>query len=167
MTIYFKKCAILSILFSIILPLASIRAQVVNDPSAPLLNDIPSPSNSGSSNGGSESAKGFVDKLKARNAKYFLEKLSKDNYNTNVTQGSIIEIIGNFIKTALALAGIFFVGLTIYAGYLWTTSGGNEDKVTKSKGLIYNAVIGLIIVLAAYSISWYVWDKIIGFTMKT
>ena len=44
----------------------------------------------------------------------------------------------------------------LYAGFLWMTSSGDETKVTKAKGLMVNAVIGLAIVLAAYAITYFV-----------
>jgi len=36
------------------------------------------------------------------------------------------------------------------------TAGGDEAKVTKAKGILKNAIIGLIIVLAAYIITTFV-----------
>lgn len=59
------------------------------------------------------------------------------------------------IKTAMELLGTIFLGLIIYAGYLWMTAGGESEKVDKAKKLIFQAVIGLIIVLAAYSITLF------------
>lgn len=61
-------------------------------------------------------------------------------------------IIANIIRAALGLIGIVLVGLILYAGYLWMTAGGNEDQIGQAKGIIRNAVIGLAIILSAYSI---------------
>ena len=49
----------------------------------------------------------------------------------------------------------------VYGGYLWMTARGNEEEVTKAKNLIKAAIIGLIIVLAAYAISIFV-IKLVG-----
>jgi hypothetical protein len=46
--------------------------------------------------------------------------------------------------------------ITIIAGYQWMTAGGNEEQVAKAKKNISNAVIGLIIILAAYAITWFI-----------
>lgn len=68
----------------------------------------------------------------------------------------LLEIIGTIISTALGLLGIVLLLITIYAGFLWMTSQGNEEQVTKAKNMIRDAVIGLLITLAAYSITSFV-----------
>lgn len=65
-------------------------------------------------------------------------------------------IVGIMIRWALSLLGVFFVVLIIYAGFLWMSAGGNDDQISKAKSYIFNAVIGLIIILSAYSITIYV-----------
>ena len=61
-----------------------------------------------------------------------------------------------YIRRALTVIGILFLCLMIYAGFLWMTAAGNEDNIDKAKGLIKAAVIGLVIVLASYSITYFV-----------
>ncbi len=68
---------------------------------------------------------------------------------------------GTIIGTILAFIGVLFLILMIYAGLMWMTAGGNEQTVDKSKSLIINAVIGLIIVLAAYAITAFVGNTFI------
>lgn len=69
---------------------------------------------------------------------------------------SIAEIVGGIISAVLGLLGVVAVILMIYGGFLWMTARGKEERVTKAKDTIEAAIIGLIIVLAAYSISYYV-----------
>jgi uncharacterized membrane protein len=64
--------------------------------------------------------------------------------------------IGQLVQTAMSFLGIIFTVLLIYAGFLWMTARGEETKVEKAKNIIITAIIGLIIVLAAYSISYFV-----------
>lgn len=66
------------------------------------------------------------------------------------------EVIGGFIRVGLSFLGLIFLVLTIYAGFLWMTAGGNDDQVGKAKTLIGQAVVGLIIVISAYAISTFV-----------
>jgi hypothetical protein len=75
-------------------------------------------------------------------------------------------IIGQIINYILALVGVFFLILTIYGGFLWMTAGGNEDQIKKAKKYLTNAIIGLIIVLAAYSITFFVVDTISSAALK-
>jgi hypothetical protein len=64
-------------------------------------------------------------------------------------------IAANIIQTILGLLGIIFFGLIVYAGFLWMTAGGEDDKVTKAKTLLGQAIIGLAIILSAYSITLF------------
>ena len=62
-------------------------------------------------------------------------------------------IAANIIKIALGFIGIIFVVLMTYAGFLWMTAGGKDEQIEKSKSLLFQSVIGLIIILSAYSIT--------------
>lgn len=64
--------------------------------------------------------------------------------------------IGKYIRVALSLSGMIFLVLTVYAGILWMTAAGNEDKVTEAKGIITRASIGILITLAAFSITAFI-----------
>ena len=59
------------------------------------------------------------------------------------------------IQWALGFLGLIFLLLIIFAGFKWMTSGGNEEEVKKAQALMKNAVIGLIIILAAWSLTYY------------
>jgi hypothetical protein len=65
-------------------------------------------------------------------------------------------IISNAIVILLSFLGVAFLGLMIYAGLMWMTAGGNEQTVDRAKKIIEEAVIGLIVVIAAYAISFFV-----------
>ncbi len=77
---------------------------------------------------------------------------------------NISVIVSNVIKILLSFLGIIFVVLIIYAGFLWMTAAGDENKISKAKTLIAGAIIGLAIVLAAYAITYYVIDQVIEAT---
>ena len=59
-----------------------------------------------------------------------------------------------------------FVGLVTYAGFLWLTAGGEEDKIKTAKGLITNGIIGIAIVLSAYGISRLVFNYLLKATVN-
>ncbi len=77
-------------------------------------------------------------------------------FATGYTGESIGNIMASVIKGFLALIGVIFIILIIYAGYKWMTAEGNEDKVKEAKDTIQKAIIGLIIIIAAYSITYFV-----------
>ncbi|MFA5163677.1 MAG: pilin [Patescibacteria group bacterium] len=68
------------------------------------------------------------------------------------------ERVGQIIGIILSFIGVVFLVLMIYAGILWMTAAGNDQQVNKAKNLLINAIIGLIIVFAAYAITAYVGD---------
>jgi len=62
-------------------------------------------------------------------------------------------MIASIISIALTLIGTVVVVIIIWAGFKWMTAGGNADQVTEAKTQIGQAVIGLAIILMAYSIT--------------
>ncbi|MBI5072061.1 hypothetical protein HZB93_04225 [Candidatus Falkowbacteria bacterium] len=72
----------------------------------------------------------------------------------------VTEIVGGIIKTALSIMGIVAAILIIYAGYVWMTARGKEERVTKAKETLEAAIIGLIIIMAAYAFTYFVVDRI-------
>lgn len=76
------------------------------------------------------------------------------------TQKSLPQLVGGLIQQAIGLLGIVLVVLVIYAGFLWMTAQGNEEKIKKAKGIISNAVVGLVLIFAAYSITGFVVDAL-------
>lgn len=69
---------------------------------------------------------------------------------------SVGSIVATIIQAFLGLLGIIFVILVIISGYNWMTSAGNEEKVTKAKETLTRAIIGLIIIISAYAITYFV-----------
>ena len=88
---------------------------------------------------------------------YGLNTTAEKAFGPEVTKNSIDlpTSIGKIVGIALSFLGVVFFILIIYAGYLWMFSMGNEQTVTKAKEIIIAAVIGLVIVLAAYAITSY------------
>lgn len=79
-------------------------------------------------------------------------------YVTSGGTNQIGTIVALAIKAFLGLLGIIFVYLIVLAGYNWMTAAGDEQKVEKAKDEIKRAVIGLVIVVSAYAIAYFVLD---------
>jgi hypothetical protein len=73
---------------------------------------------------------------------------------------SISDVIATIIRVVLSLLGVIFLVLLVLGGYQWMTAGGNEDQVTKAQDRIKTAIIGLVIVLAAYAITAWVFTNL-------
>jgi hypothetical protein len=76
------------------------------------------------------------------------------------TKGSIPKLAGSIIQSMIQFMGVLFLVLMVYAGFLWMTAQGNEEKIKKAKNQITGAVIGLIIATGAYAITGYIIDSI-------
>lgn len=68
---------------------------------------------------------------------------------------SISTIVGNLIAAMLALTGIIFLVIMVYAGMLYMTAAGEEGKVKKAKSMLTTSVIGILIVVTAYAVTTY------------
>lgn len=69
-------------------------------------------------------------------------------YNTNDPRA----MVARAVKIALTLVGSLFTAYTVYAGFLWMTAAGDEEKINKAKHIIRNGIIGIVLSLSAYSL---------------
>ena len=88
-------------------------------------------------------------------------------YEETITNGpmSLPERIGQVISAVLVFLGVLFLLLIIYGGYIWMMARGNEQEVEKAKNIIKNALIGLVVVLAAYAITYTIF-RYFGFNTQ-
>jgi hypothetical protein len=97
----------------------------------------------------------------------------KNNYKQTgnaagvATSKGLPQLVGSFINAAIGLLGVILVVLIIYAGFLWMTAQGNEEKVKKAKQIITQCVIGMILIFAAYAITEFVVNSISTATTGT
>lgn len=82
----------------------------------------------------------------------------------SVDEYTFSNILGVIVNVFLGFLGIIFVGLIIYAGYLWMNARGNEEDVKKAKDTMRMAIIGLIIVVSAWAIWSVVWSALFSAT---
>lgn len=91
--------------------------------------------------------------------------LGKAVSRTGVDQAQNLQDIPTFlgtgIRAALGLVATIFFVLMFYGGMRWFTSRGEEESVKAGRDTITAALIGLIIVLSAYSITNLVQTRLI------
>lgn len=58
------------------------------------------------------------------------------------------------VQSFLVFLGILVLVGYLYAGWLWMTSQGNSEKTAKATKIFLQTSLGLLIVLAAYSITF-------------
>lgn len=81
--------------------------------------------------------------------------------NTTVNASQTLPVlVGRIVAIALSFVGIIFFVLVLFAGLRWMTAFGNGEKVDQAKSIMEHAAIGLIIVLAAYAIATFVFNRL-------
>lgn len=70
--------------------------------------------------------------------------------------GNLLQNVAKVVNSALGLLGLIFTTLLIYAGIQWIHYGGDSEGLKRASKRIKNAIIGLMITLSAYSISYYI-----------
>ena len=100
-------------------------------------------------------ASGFTTSLKAAADETGHSKAGSFQDANSLSTG-----VGTIISAALSFVGILFFVLIIYGGIIWMMARGNEQEVKKAQDILKMAIIGLIIVFAAYAISNFVIDTL-------
>lgn len=97
-------------------------------------------------------------------------KLKQSGERAGYAEGNVSPGVNDFVRliidVALSFLGVVFVLLTVYGGYMWMTASGNDEQVQKGKKIITAAIIGLVIVVSAYAISWFVINQLGGQTLE-
>jgi hypothetical protein len=65
-------------------------------------------------------------------------------------------IVLNALQILLQVVAYLAVGFITYGGFVYLTSAGRSDKITRGREMIQNAVIGLVISLVAVTLVAYV-----------
>ena len=90
----------------------------------------------------------------------FQNSLQKTSLEMGYKPSNLLGNISTIISLILSLVGVIFLVLMIYGGINWMTAGGNEAQVKKAKSTIGQAVIGLVIVLSAYAITYFIMQSL-------
>lgn len=77
----------------------------------------------------------------------------------NYALNDFVRIGDNVSRWIMGIVGSLSLLMFIYGGFVWLTSAGSSDKVTKGKSIIIGAVIGLVIVFTSYMIIGFVLEK--------
>lgn len=81
-------------------------------------------------------------------------------FGNRTDETTLTQYVANIIAVFLGLLGTIFIVLMIYSGYTWMTAAGNVEKVSKAQATIKVAIIGLIIITAAYAITYFIFSRL-------
>lgn len=91
----------------------------------------------------------------------------KAGYSTdNDPRANLPDTIGSYVNVVISFVGVIFLVLAIYAGFMWMSARGNDAEVAAAKKILERAIIGLVVVLAAYVITYFVSQIIFSSTVK-
>ena len=62
------------------------------------------------------------------------------------------DVLKGGINLAIGVIGFIAVVVIIYGGFMYTTSAGDSNKVTKAKNAIMYGIIGLVVAMLAFAI---------------
>lgn len=89
------------------------------------------------------------------------KELDKVNATSSGGPTDLPTFIGKLINVLLSVLGIILVVYVVYAGYLWMTASGEKEKVEKAKKMLGQAIIGIVLIIAAWAISDFVITRLI------
>lgn len=88
------------------------------------------------------------------------EEFKNSSGFVDTSDNALQATVASLIKIFLGLLGVIFVVLIVAAGYQWFMAGGDAKKVEDAKDKITRAVIGLVIIISAYSITFFVFKQL-------
>lgn len=80
----------------------------------------------------------------------------------NTTENPAVDVIASAANIIAILTGLAAVIMIIISGLTMITSGGNQETVTNARKRLVAALIGLVIVVLAWTITRFVIDKVLG-----
>ncbi len=86
---------------------------------------------------------------------------------TGLTAKEPHALILGLINIAMGFLALIAVIIILYGGFKWMTAAGNEEKVEEAKKLIGAGIIGLIIILTAYTLVTYVIQTVLKVQTST
>ncbi|HOZ36768.1 MAG TPA: hypothetical protein PLR18_02975 [bacterium] len=90
-----------------------------------------------------------------------LENIARNpSVNLGGNRPAITTMIGSILYGILGFLGVICLLLVMYAGIKWMLAEGNEETISESRKIIFYAIIGLVITMGAYALSYFVVNKV-------
>ncbi len=72
------------------------------------------------------------------------------------TIGSLASVFSNILQAVVALSGVVLFVMLVIGGFNFLFSGGDQKKLEKAKGTVTSAIVGLIVLICAYLILFFI-----------
>ena len=89
---------------------------------------------------------------------YFLTQLAKgiDAGAAGIQKVDADSLLTNILNMVYYIGGSVAVIVIVFAGIMYVASAGDAGRITRAKNMILYAVVGLIVILAAFAITNFV-----------
>lgn len=91
-------------------------------------------------------------------------QVNTDYQNLILGNTSPIDLAILIINWSLGILALIALGIVLYGGFVWIFSQGEEEKISRAKGILRNGLIGLFIILAAWGIATYIINLLLDVT---
>jgi len=78
--------------------------------------------------------------------------------NSGETDPSLV--IGKALEILISILGIIFLIIVVYGGITWMTAQGEPKTVTKAKDMLIQGIIGMVVCLGAYALTYFVVQRL-------
>lgn len=92
----------------------------------------------------------------------FSSAASSVTVNNPLGSNDVQTIINNIVNAILGVVGLVAVAMIVYAGVLYTISGGEQKKLDTAKSTLTYAIVGLLVALLSYAIVNFIISAVSG-----
>lgn len=87
----------------------------------------------------------------------YLNTAGDKGFGYNTTNTPLLgSVVGKIITAILGFTGTIAFIIFLYGGFLWLTARGNEEQVAEAKKYLTNGVLGVVVIVLAYSAAYFV-----------
>lgn len=100
---------------------------------------------------------GFINGIQNVGQNAYVPSGELRNQDFSLTEPrSPLTIFALVLNSLFGLLGIILVSIVVYNGFRWLTAAGDDKKIGEARAAIVSAGIGLLIVLGAFSLSYFI-----------
>lgn len=80
---------------------------------------------------------------------------------TGLRSENLLQFVASLIRVFLGILGVILLVMIIYAGFLYATAAGDEERASSARNTLLYAIIGIVIIAGAWILSDYVISNVL------
>ncbi len=85
-----------------------------------------------------------------------LNRLALSADDVGINEVSSEQLVGNMLNLVYFIGGIIAVIVIVIAGLTFVTSSGDAARIKKARTAIFDAAVGLVVIMMAFTITYFV-----------